>query len=176
MDKKFRNYARALLVAKGLDPNPSNVSKLVAQEYNNSVKIGIATSGYTEYLVYDQDSIQVWLQENILQYPFALNETQLAVLCQKAFSADLELGFISRTMKSFRINPTDSALYTIRRMLELNNNLTQDILAILEQEFISLEQGIACISSTLGVKFITCCYQNKQYFIFEVPKPQEVQK
>lgn len=166
--KEFRDHARALLVSLGIDPSPSNVSKLRGVKIPGGVKISVEDK---DYFVYENSQFVQKLEQWILTYPLSLPAKYLALFISGSVDASFDFSHSVQLAENFKKNPTDNSLWTLRAFINNDKFLNEHLYEILVSEFGGCDLGIQNLASMFDFKSSKqITYRGKSYWVFEIPK------
>lgn len=165
--KEARDHARALLLALKQDPNPSNIAKV--QQIETPEKTGYRFGvGRFDYLVYEEQEVSSLLEELLLSYPLTLPARYLALLIEPSFSKSLTFEEIIQVARNFKQIPTSENIWCVRKMIDLNPNLSESLREILLNEFGDLEDGVNLLAKKFNfLQTKSIDYKGKTYWVFE---------
>lgn len=170
--KEFRDHARALLVSLGVDPSPSNVSKLRGVKIPGGVKISVEDK---DYLVYENSSFVQKLEQWILTYPLSLPAKYLALFISGSVDPSFDFLHSIQLAENFKKNPTDNSLWTLRAFINNDKFLNEHLYEILVSEFGGCDLGTRALAEMFDFKSSKqITYREKSYWVFEVPKGIEL--
>lgn len=172
INKEFRDHARALLVSLGVDPSPSNVSKIRGVKIPGGVKISVEAK---DYLVYENSSFVQKLEQWILTYPLSLPAKYIALFISGSVDASFDFSHSVQLAENFKKNPTDNSLWTLRAFINNDKFLNNHLYEILVSEFGGCDLGTSTLAEMFDFKSSKqVTYREKSYWIFEVPKGIEL--
>lgn len=168
INKEFRDHARALLVSLGVDPSPSNVSKIRGVKIPGGVKISVEDK---DYFVYENSSFIQKLEQWILNYPLSLPAKYLALFISGSVDASFDFSHSVQLAENFKKNPTGNSLWTLRAFINNDKFLNNHLYEILVSEFGGCDLGTSALAEMFDFKSSKqVTYREKSYWIFEVPK------
>ena len=170
--KEFRDHARALLVSLGVDPSPSNVSKLRGVKIPAGVKISVEAK---DYFVYENSQFVQKLEQWILTYPLSLPAKYLALFISGSVDASFDFSHSVQLAENFKQNPTDNSLWTLRAFINNDKFLNNHLYEILVSEFGGCDLGTSALAEMFDFKSSKqVTYREKSYWVFEVPNGIEL--
>lgn len=172
ISKEFRDHARALLIAKTIDPNPKNLSKLVWIQhdlpYGDAIRLGLERK---DYWVFANQSISNLLIEIILSHPLALNSKYLALFLTGIFKECIDFTHVVNIAENFKANPTRDSMYTLRQLLEMDKFVASHIEEMLVYEYGDVTTGIHKLASLQGFdESYQVTFHGKSYWILGIPE------
>lgn len=144
MQGKILDFKRALLFSKGIDPNPSNVSKISEETATHSAFSDAFLLGleHKNYWVFEGDSVLNLVTDIILSKPWALDSKYLALFISGAFHPDFDFDNIIRVAEGLKSNLTAETRYTLFKMIEMDDFMQDHIREFFDFEFGGFHEGL----------------------------------
>lgn len=172
MQGKILDLKRALLFSKGIDPNPSNVSKISEETASHSAFSGAFSEAFLlgletkNYWVFEGDSVLNLVTDIILSKPWALDSKYLALFISGAFHPDFNFDNIIRVAEGLRSNLTAETRYTLFKMIEMDEFMQEHIREFFDFEFGGFHEGLQKTLEFAGFdEVLETNFRGKTYFI-----------